>query len=678
MLCPAGKRPQRWFLKCWSSAVGYDSGMGALPASILQYGSEQPLPVAHELRAGPLLMLLEEGGIRYLRLGRIEILRRIYVAVRDRNWLTAPTVLSNLKLGAQDDHFAVSFDARCLLGKVDFAWKGAITGAADGTVTFRMDGEARTSFFKNRIGICVLHPILECAGRPCRIEHTDGSLEEGSFPRLISPQQPFKKIAAITHHVAAGLSAEVRLEGEVFEMEDQRNWTDASFKTYSTPLDAPFPVEVEAGTKISHKVTLTLKGRAPRIAPPPKQITLTVGQPSDHALSLPALGLGAALSESHSERQIRRLRALGPEHLRIDVDLKSSGWETEVTNAARIAAMIRAGLLVAFRPAEETLLRKLRARLVSLGTRVSGVLVLNPATEKEAMQPWIYFACDGYDELSATWMFNGSGTTAYFAHLNRSRMLSWPWSSHTVFYSANPQVHAFDQRTLVECLSGLAETLITAHARGGQKMVAVSPVTLRPRFNPSATAPAEQASADELPSSVDVRQMSLFGAGWTLGSLKYLSEQRAGMLTYYETVGWRGVMESEVGSPLPRTFHSIAGSVFPLYHVLADFSEFSGERWRNSVIHSLSSDPLSAEIFAFRNEARIRVLAANLTPKPVTATIHGLPEQVRLRRLNQTNAEFAMAFPEDYRSREDAPQTTSRGTLEVEFLPFEVVRLDSI
>ena len=34
-------------------------------------------------------------------------------------------------------------------------------------------------------------------------------------------------------------------------MEDQRNWTDASFKTYSTPLSEPIPVTVKAGTRIS-------------------------------------------------------------------------------------------------------------------------------------------------------------------------------------------------------------------------------------------------------------------------------------------------------------------------------------------------------------------------------------------------------------------------------------------
>ncbi len=54
--------------------------------------------------------------------------------------------------------------------------------------------------------------------------------------------------------------ARVEFEGEVFEMEDQRNWTDASFKTYCTPLEIPYPVEVTKGTKISQKITISVAG----------------------------------------------------------------------------------------------------------------------------------------------------------------------------------------------------------------------------------------------------------------------------------------------------------------------------------------------------------------------------------------------------------------------------------
>ena len=62
-----------------------------------------------------------------------------------------------------------------------------------------------------------------------------------SFPELIDPWQPFKDMRAITHEVRPGVSAECRMEGDIFEMEDQRNWSDASYKTYVRPLALPWP-----------------------------------------------------------------------------------------------------------------------------------------------------------------------------------------------------------------------------------------------------------------------------------------------------------------------------------------------------------------------------------------------------------------------------------------------------
>lgn len=44
----------------------------------------------------------------------------------------------------------------------------------------------------------------------------------------------------------------------MFETEDQRNWTDASFKTYGTPLDRPFPVAVSPGEEVHQRVRLVI------------------------------------------------------------------------------------------------------------------------------------------------------------------------------------------------------------------------------------------------------------------------------------------------------------------------------------------------------------------------------------------------------------------------------------
>ena len=69
-----------------------------LPRQVLYYGRDVELPEPVVLQAGPLALTYENGDLRYIRLGDCEILRRIYVAVRDRNWGTVPPVLSDLQV----------------------------------------------------------------------------------------------------------------------------------------------------------------------------------------------------------------------------------------------------------------------------------------------------------------------------------------------------------------------------------------------------------------------------------------------------------------------------------------------------------------------------------------------------------------------------------------------------
>lgn len=157
-----------------------------LSKNVLYYGKEEPLPARTELRAGPLKLVYEAGDLRYIKLGSQEILRRIYVAIRDRKWDTILPVLSNVQLAVVDDPFKITYDAENNQGNTDFFWQGSISGEANGTVIFKMQGEAHSTFQRNRIGFCVLHP-MECASVVGKIEHVDGAIEECSFPQYIGP-----------------------------------------------------------------------------------------------------------------------------------------------------------------------------------------------------------------------------------------------------------------------------------------------------------------------------------------------------------------------------------------------------------------------------------------------------------------------------------------------------------
>ena len=54
------------------------------------------------------------------------------------------------------------------------------------------------------------------------------------------------------------------MTGDTFEMEDQRNWTDASFKTYCRPLARPRPFALAPANTISQTLTITLSGTPTR------------------------------------------------------------------------------------------------------------------------------------------------------------------------------------------------------------------------------------------------------------------------------------------------------------------------------------------------------------------------------------------------------------------------------
>jgi hypothetical protein len=167
--------------------------------------------------------------------------------------------------------------------------------------------------------------------------------------------------------------------------------------------------------------------------------------------------------------------------------------------------------------------------------------------------------------------------------------------------------------------------------------------------------------------------MSLFGAAWTLGSIKYLAEPGADSITYFETSGWRGVMETAAGSEAPNLFRSLPGAVFPLYHVLADVGELAGGR----VVPTRSSATLRVEGLALQDAGRTRVLLANISPGVQRVRVEGLPSTVRLRLLDETNAGEAMRDPQRFRAAADEPRTTQAGALELELLPYALARIDA-
>ena len=645
-----------------------------LTRNILYYGSDVPPPEPSRLRAGPLSLTFVAGEIRDIRLGSREVLRRIYVAVRDRNWRRVPAFLHDVRETIGPETFDLRFSVENKQDEINFHWDGSIVGESNGTISFAMEGTARSTFWRNRIGFCVLHSSADLAGSRCSIETVDGECRSGEFPRFISPHQVFSNIRAISHEVVPGVHAEIRLEGDVYEMEDQRNWSDASYKTYCPPLSIPFPAEILADSTVSQAVKVAVKGNISKISPESSDEPIII-QLREARSVLPRIGLEFTPGvDPLSSGLIERLRGLRLTHLRVDLRLNDGAYESQLQRATNEALRLGLALEVALFLSDDAQreIEELRAALNRFHTLVQTWLVFH-ASEQSTTQKWVGMARAGLSDYNHEALF-GCGTDANFAELNRC----WPPACgiDLVSYPLNPQVHAVDHANLIENLQAQASMVESVRQFAGDARVAVSPVTLRGRSNLDATSITKLPDSGKLSASVDPSQMSLLGAVWTAGTLKNLMEAGVYSTTFFETDGWKGVMDADRRSPRREQFPCPSGSVFPLYHVLADVGEFQG----GEVVACSSTATLKVQALALTKDDRLRIILANMTPeKQAIRLVPGTAsDKFQIKVLDESTAEWAMTDPEAFRSAPGEFLAADGKGTDIQLAPLALMRLDRI
>ena len=199
----------------------------------------------------------------------------------------------------------------------------------------------------------------------------------------------------------------------------------------------------------------------------------------------------------------------------------------------------------------------------------------------------------------------GAGTNYNFTELNRNRLATT--GLDFISYSVHPQVHAFDNRSMVETLDTQGDTVQTAGTFVGSVPIHVSPVTLRQRVNPYAHDPKDRVQTNN--QKADPRQPSLWAAGWTLGSIKYLAEAGAAAITYFQTAGHQGIISAD-------------GQLYPLGLLLSAVQNFRG----GQVIRTEASQPLTCSTLLLTANTHRCWLVANHSDQSITVQ---LPETVQ-------------------------------------------------
>jgi len=468
----------------------------------------------------------------------------------------------------------------------------------------------KSTFLKNRIGICVLHPIAECAGQKANVFHQDGGNTKFSFPQQIAANQPVQNIQSMQWSPAQGMKARLNFSGDVFEMEDQRNWTDASFKTYCTPLSQPFPTEIKKGETISQVVELIVEtektsqnfDREFIFSRNPEQVS-----------QLPELGISiSSRNESLTNSEIKLLKKLPAKHLRIEIHMWQSNFREMIEKATIESHALSWPLFVVLYLSGNYHEEYQQFAEVCTDLKTPVMYLLPHGENHLTLSDFYEFELQIRHDFPGIHL--GIGVNAYFAELNRTRPNVT--KADFVSFTICPQVHATDCASLVENLAAKSEVVLSAKKLFPGKLIFISPVSLKQRFNVVATATEAESPAGILPLSVDIRQPSVFAANWTLGSLKFLTQSGACLVTYFETVGWRGLIHGEIQADCPEKFIPAANDIFPVFDALKELSGFS------EVIYSSSSNPLLFDGLVIKSELETKLFLFNFSSEELEITFN--------------------------------------------------------
>ena len=239
--------------------------------------------------------------------------------------------------------------------------------------------------------------------------------------------------------------------GDLFEIEDQRNWTDASFKTYCTPLAVPFPRRIESGQRVCQRVAVSVDADTNR---PTRPARSSSGEGRQLLLE-PSVGtvppIGVTVTRSAGAEDVAAELAPGLVRLVLSLDALD---EDDVANAHALAEAARAPLDIALmipRGSESSL-----PRLASLaGLPSNNVVVLQ--NHADVTDPALVRA------VSALWprLRTGGGTDRHFVDLNRNRPPA-DWS--VVGWPLNPQAHASDERSIIQTADVHSDLVRTARS----------------------------------------------------------------------------------------------------------------------------------------------------------------------------------------------------------------------
>lgn len=527
-------------------------------------------PLSH-VKVGDFELAVVAGGLSTVRWRGVEVLRGVNCLLRDKNWATFSP--ENFAMTMYDDPnfsqrtFRQTFELGGLAG-VNLT----VTADPEGHLELAVEITARRDFLTNRAGLVVLHPIRNVAGTKVTVLHPDHSETETEFPKLISPSQPVSNIAALSHQIC-GVDVRVTFTGDVFEMEDQRNWSDASFKTYCRPLALPFPFQVLKGEVIGQKLTLQVAETAGFATTDRRDNKSVPAVQLVKPLMMPEVLLAIEADWLPTAKAAECVMTLRPAGLLVRVHASE-------TDARTATAMLKAARNISDEIDLEIVLGE--GELLEIITRIAVELDVAGWSPRRVFAlpiDWMRSYQPGETPplasletciAAATAAFPnaqiGAGMMTNFTELNRARPR--PGFGQFVTHGNTAIVHAADDTSVWQTLEALPYIFQSGQAIAAGRAYRLGLVSIGMRSNPYGIGLVSNPDRQKIAmAGEDPRQTTTFAASYAIGAAVASAMANVEAIALAAPLGPFGVMRNDGPSI----------SVFPIFHAIRALNEIAGK-----------------------------------------------------------------------------------------------------
>ena len=477
-------------------------------------------------------LAIARAAIRNVTYQGVQIIDLLYTAIRPWDWSTLDP----------DEHSEVIqiVGENCVVTITDlFAssmrGKTVLTLQPNGkfTVDYQLTGLGK--FEINRWGVCFCLHTGDWMGATVKTSESEYKLAAEISPQRVidGVTQGLFPASNDMHFVAKdNRSLKVSSTGKILEAEDQRNWTDNTYKIYSGSLAEPRPFIIEKDLTWHQLVEFEVSVPDGSAIDGSKIIAKDIS-------SLPRIGLQfnteALLPNDDLEKA---LFILDIDHIRIN---------EESLTAQKIATVSKSGLALEAALLSSNSGEQLGREVEHLTTRVpAGSRLLIHREGREIVQA---------DDLPKNNSLNSHipGSDAYLVDLHRNKYNF----GDSVSYSMVPTIHSSDPETIFKTLYTQRESIEFAK-KFIAPQVSISPITFSTRGNPETGHLRDnRINFAQLDMAAQIKNLS--AAAWTLGSVFALASAGAYSGTWHELFGDYGVIYSESSAiKFSPTFHALA------------------------------------------------------------------------------------------------------------------------